>query len=297
MDKRRTTDNPKQPTSCCQQDMLINEKTKISTLLKHHPDALETIVTLSPDFRKLRSPILRKLMAGRTSIAMAAKVGGCKPEDFFKALAPLGFETDNTPVSLPDDGPNGNMPRPEYLQNIRPDRLVIFDVRVLLAEGNDPLKQIQQKVKSLRHEEVLVIINTFEPVPLIKLLEKQGFQAYVNFKDAEAIETYFYKTDPAGPPKEPVLAGEEISASEDWDAILKRFEGKLVEIDVRHLEMPMPMMTILENLEELPIEKALYVWHKRIPVFLLTELKDRAFDYRIREVRDGEVYLLIFKDA
>lgn len=74
--------------------MLINEQTKIAALLKHHPDALEAIVALSPDFKKLRNPVLRALMAKRTSIAMASKIGGCTPEDFFRVLAPLGFETD-----------------------------------------------------------------------------------------------------------------------------------------------------------------------------------------------------------
>lgn len=274
--------------------MLINEQTKIATLLKHHPDALETIVKLSPDFKKLRNPILRKLMAGRTSIAMASKIGGRKPEDFFEALAPLGFEADNTSVVPQENTVKQNAPRPEYLSNIQADRLVNFDVRAMLAEGNDPLKQIQQKVKSLRPGEVLVIVNNFEPVPLIKLLEKQGFRTYVNFIDADTIETYFYKTGPANTPKPE--AGEEEPVSEDWESLLKQYENSLTEIDVRHLEMPMPMMTILENLEVLPEERALYVHHKRIPVFLLTELKERAFDYRIREVREGEVYLLIFKN-
>lgn len=55
--------------------MVINERTKIGTILKHHPDALETIVALSPDFKKLRNPILRKLAAGRATIAMASKWG------------------------------------------------------------------------------------------------------------------------------------------------------------------------------------------------------------------------------
>jgi len=55
-------------------------------------------------------------------------------------------------------------------------------------------------------------------------------------------------------------------------------------------------MTILEALETLPADTALYVHHKRIPVFLLTELKERNFDYRIKEVSEGEVYLLIFKN-
>ena len=276
--------------------MLINEHTKIAALLKHHPDALETIVKLSPDFKKLRSPLLRKLMAGRTSIAMASKIGGCKPEDFFDALTPLGFKRDNAQVLPEENEVRKNTPKPEYLQNVQPDRLVNLDVRAILAGGNDPLKQIQQKVKSLRPGEVLVIVNNFEPVPLIKLLEKQGFESYVHFTNPDTIETYFYKTNSSKGSKVEVPASDEAPASGDWEAILKQYEHNLVEIDVRHLEMPMPMMTILENLETLPEEKALYVRHKRIPVFLLTELKDRSFDYRIREVADGEVYLLIFKN-
>ncbi|HUM65581.1 MAG TPA: DUF2249 domain-containing protein [Chitinophagaceae bacterium] len=275
--------------------MLINEQTKIATLLKQHPDALETIVKLSPDFKKLRNPVLRKLMAGRTSIAMASKIGGCKPEDFFRALAPLGFENDNTATAPQEDAAPKQMPKPECLQNLPPERLVNFDVRAVLAAGSDPLKQIQQKVKSLHAGEVLVIINNFEPVPLIKLLEKQGFHTYVDFKDADTIETYFYRTASEDAAKKEISVGEEAPASGDWEALVKRYENNLVEVDVRHLEMPMPMMTILENLEGLPEEKALYVHHKRIPVFLVTVLKGREFDYRIRQVRDGEVYLLIFK--
>jgi len=272
--------------------MLINEQTKIAALLKHHPDALETIVTLSPDFKKLRNPILRKLMAGRTSISMASKIGGCKPEDFFKALQPLGFEADTKGIiSLEKE--LERKPLPDYLKNIKPQQIISFDVRTILAEGNDPLRNIQEKVKALKTGEVLKIINTFEPVPLIKLLEKQGFKTHVDKLDTDIYETYFFKTDRANTDTE---LPENIPASGDWDLLLKQYENKLQEIDVRHLEMPMPMMTILEALETLPEDNTLYVHHKRIPVFLLTELKDRNFDFRIKEVQDGEVYLLIFKN-
>lgn len=277
--------------------MLINEKTKIAALLKHHPDALETIVTLSPDFKKLRNPVLRALMAGRTTIAMASKIGGCKPEDFFKALAPLGFKVDSSHTISPEDEAVKNNPKPDYLQNIPPEHIINFDVRAMLAEGNDPLKSIQQKIKSLNPGEVLLIINNFEPVPLIKLLEKQGFQTHVDFIDQDTIDTYFYKIAADDAPKKEVdVEAGDVSASGDWEILLKEYENNLVDIDVRHLEMPMPMMTILENMEVLPEGKALYVHHKRIPVFLLTELKEREFDYRIKEVQDGEVYLLIFKN-
>lgn len=63
--------------------MTINANTKIGAILKRHPAALDVIVGISPKFEKLRNPILRKLMAGRASIAMASKIGGCSVDVFF----------------------------------------------------------------------------------------------------------------------------------------------------------------------------------------------------------------------
>lgn len=271
--------------------MLINPQTKIAALIKHHPDALEAIVTLSPDFKKLRNPILRKLMAGRTSIAMASKIGGCSTADFFEKLRPLGFEVDSSP-EVEEELPK-QKPVPQFIKELKAEALVVLDVRQMLAEGNDPLKLIQRQVKSLQNGQVLKIINTFEPTPLIKLLEKQGFEAHTDVVAKDLIETYFFKTSVADTIPLETIVGE----NDDWEQLLQRFENRLHEIDVRDLEMPMPMMKILEELDKLPKEKALYVHHKRIPVFLLTELKDRHFDFRINEVADGEVYLLIFKNA
>ncbi|MBS1614494.1 MAG: DUF2249 domain-containing protein [Bacteroidetes bacterium] len=269
--------------------MTISEQTKIAVLLKHHPEALEAIVALSPDFKKLRNPVLRKLMAGRTSIAMAAKIGGCKPEDFGKALASFGFEWVSNKA---EENIVNRKPLPEFLKDLKPEQLVVLDVRSMLAEGNDPLSLIQQTVKQLQTGQVLQIINTFEPVPLIKLLERQGFASHIDAISADHVETFFYKKSDDTAAPELVAAPTDASG---WDELLTHFEGQLQPIDVRHLEMPQPMMQILEALEHLPEEKALYVQHKRIPVFLLTELKERHFDYRIKEVAEGEVYLLIFK--
>lgn len=271
--------------------MLIDKQTKIAVLLRHHPDALETIVKLSPDFKKLQNPVLRKLMAGRTSIAMAAKIGGCRPEDFFEKLKPLGFEV-NLQTAVAEETPGETKPIPVFLRELKEEDLVPLDVRPMLAAGEDPLKQIQQRVKDLKTGQVLKVINSFEPTPLVKLLEKQGFQFYVDNIREDWVETYFYKSSsaPASLPEA------DTSTSGDWDLCLKRFEKKLQPIDVRQLEMPQPMMAILEALDKLPRDHALFVHHKRIPVFLLTELKERDFEYRIQEAGDGEVHLIIFHD-
>ncbi|HNA34565.1 MAG TPA: DUF2249 domain-containing protein, partial [Flavobacteriales bacterium] len=84
-------------------------------------------------------------------------------------------------------------------------------------------------------------------------------------------------------------------SSDDFDARVEQFADRTTTIDVRHLEMPLPMLTILDALEHLPEGHALYVDHKRIPVFLLPELEERGFEYRVKEIADGDVKLFIFK--
>lgn len=267
----------------------INANTKIATLIKQHPDALETIVSLSPKFTKLRNPILRKVIAGRTSIAMASKLSGCSVDDFFRTLQPLGFDVDKTikVIHHSDD----DKPVPEFMQDIKAEKIIELDVRPAIESGKDPLNIIVQKVKSLQVGSVLKIINSFEPTPLIHLLGKQGFESFIETISDELVNTYFYKKAEPELPEKNVIAN-----AADWDEVLKRFDGKLETADVRTLEMPLPMHTILESLNNLPENKALYVYHKRIPVFLLPELEEQHFNYRIKEISDGEVHLLIYKD-
>jgi Uncharacterized conserved protein (DUF2249) len=86
-----------------------------------------------------------------------------------------------------------------------------------------------------------------------------------------------------------------VDAATGWEDVLLRFNNHIQTIDVRHLEMPQPMLTILAALESLPAETALLVHHKRIPVFLLPELSDRDFEYRIQETPGGSVNMIIYK--
>lgn len=268
--------------------MVINAKTKIGSILKEKSDALEAIISISPKFEKLRNPVLRKLMAGRTSIATASKIGGCKVSDFFVKLKPLGFDIDESQTSDTDSKEEV----PAFIRNLQKQFIEELDVRPLIDSGKDPLTAILQKINTLNAGQVLKIINSFYPEPLILLLKKQGFDAYADVIDDNLVETYFRKTDKA--------AGSGIERSEsemeNWNELMHRYEGRLEELDVRHLAMPLPMLTILEALEKIPADKALFVYHKRIPVFLIPELKERKFSYCIREISEGEVHLLICRD-
>lgn len=268
--------------------MTINANTKIANILKQNPKALDAIVSITPKFEKLRNPILRKVMAGRTTLTAASKLGGCSVEDFFAKLEPLGFDIDRHIKASEEE----KKPVPAFITSLTKEQLTELDVRPVIASGSDPLNIILERVKTVQPGQVLKIINTFEPTPLILMLEKKGFETYVDDIANNLVETYFHKT------------GKNISTdskieqpgSKDWDAILKSLGDQVQKIDVRHLEMPQPMLTILDALDRLQPGTALFVYHKRIPVFLLPELAQRGFDYRINEIKDGEVYLLIFKD-
>ncbi len=268
-------------------NMIVNTNTKIAALLKQSPGALEAIISINPKFEKLRNPLLRKLMAARTSIAMACKISGNKPEEFYAKLEPLGFEVD----AKPETDANEERPRlPAFFTNIKPGDVIELDVRPIIDAGNDPLRLITEKVKALPNGGVLKIINSFEPTPLILLLKKQGFEYYADTINDQLTETYIYKKGGAE------ISLDETTHTTDWDDCMQKFSDKMQTIDVRNLEMPKPMLAILGALDNLPTETALFIYHKRIPVFLLPELKERKFDYRIKEISDGQVHLLIFKE-
>lgn len=269
--------------------MVINANTKIASILKQNSKALDAIISISSKFEKLRNPLLRKLMAGRTTLSMASKLGGCTLNDFYKKLEPLGFEIDRRTVAEKEE----KKTVPDFIIGLSKQQVINFDVRNLIASGQDPLQQILDKLKTVGPGKALKIINTFEPTPLILMLEKKGFITYVDMMSNDHYETYFYKNVKENAP----LIEKQVNQQNDWEQLIGQFGSHIKTIDVRHLEMPRPMHSILEAMDDLPDATALFVYHKRIPVFLLPELKERGFDYRIKEISDGEIHLLIYKNG
>lgn len=266
----------------------IHANTKLSHLIKAHPNALEVITGIDPKLNKFKNPLLKRVLAGRTTLAMAAKIADCEIGVFYDRLRSLGFEIDAGSIAVEEN----KKKLPDFIAALAQDQIIDFDVRELLASGKDPLTLILGEVDSLPPGKALKVINTFEPVPLIIMLKKQGFQVCVDTLDNDLVETYFYKKSEN--------TSKQMEATENdgdgWEDILQLFGNNLVNVDVRNLEMPQPMLTILGELDKLPADMALHVYHKRIPVFLLPELGDRKFEYRIKEICEGEVQLLIFKN-
>lgn len=273
--------------------MEFNKQTKISDLIHHDKASIDAIASIAPPLKRLKNPILRKIMASRVTVQEAAKMGGCQVEDFIRVLKPLGYQYS---VTGHDDDKGDEEQLPDWLEEADESDIHTFDVRPIIEDGTDPLKAIMAEFKKVKPSGILCIINTFVPTPLIHLLEKkQAEKSYIKTINEKEYHTYFLKKGKTAVPDHLTESNVIMDDENSFDQVCGRFTtDKKKVIDVRHLEMPLPMQTILGELEELPVDAALYIHHKRVPIYLLEELADGDFEVHIHSIAEGNVKMLIF---
>ncbi len=270
--------------------MVVGPHTRIAALVKHNEASIDAIASLAKPLRKLRNPLLRRVMASRVTIAEAASIGGCELADFARVLEPLGFVFANGTPTDKEDQPDR---QPVWLHSASPTQVTHIDVRPIIASGGDPLQMILKRYKALSPGELLCVINSFVPYPLIKLLEEKGAQCFTE-RMGDSLHHTWFLNDPTAKADVTKEGNVTLHGEEGFSALLTRFDTSCVRhIDVRPLPMPLPMETILENLPALQPGEVLLVSHKRIPLYLLEELADADYAIHIYEAGEGDVRLLI----
>ena len=166
---------------------------------------------------------------------------------------------------------------------INTGKTVELDVRPILASGKDPFKDIMEKVKGLSDDETLLLINTFEPVPLYSVLGKKGFGHKTENENGEW-KIYFFKD--ANVSKEEKAPGNK----------QPEFNEEVFELDVRGLEPPEPMVKILETLPGLSDNTILLVHHHREPLMLYDKLAERGYSAIANKIEENYYKVVITKN-
>lgn len=267
--------------------MKINLNTRIKALLDENREpVINSLVKLNSNFSKLRNPILRNLLARRVTIAEACKIAKCNPADFLNSMKAIGFVVDeamNEPIAK-----KGNA-----IDFSRQTAVFELDVRPFLTKDQDPLKEILKRVNQLGVGERLKIINTFEPIPLINLLADKGFLYATETVNDELIITWFEKT---AQESTAIDEPQEIAQQHTFNKVFNQFQpDKIKYIDVRKLEMPQPLLRIMEQIENLNADELLYVYHKKTPVFLLPELRKKGLTFLLNQKATDQFDMLIYK--
>lgn len=265
--------------------MIVSAKSKISDIIKENIGAIDVIASINTHFQKLKNPLLRKLLAPRINVEEAAKIGGVKVTDILERLESIGFEIDkNSGEARTLDSALS----PSVNDFLSGHEVVYLNVKPMISDGHDPIKEILKSVGILKADQILCIINFFEPIPLMNLLKNKGFDSYTVVLEKDKLYHTFFKKVKEEKTVADLAA---IKSSRNFS-----FESRIVkEIDVRGMEMPLPMITIMNELPGLAGNEVLKVLHFRIPHLLLKELDQKGFNYKIEEYDDSLVLLYIYK--
>lgn len=169
--------------------------------------------------------------------------------------------------------------RPDDLDRLR---AVEVDVREDIRRGVEPFARIMTAVKALGEGEALLLRVPFEPKPLYDVLGRRGFVRWTERHSADDWSVWFYvDAATAAPPAAAAAPGAALPLT----------------IDVRGLEPPLPMVSVLERLEALGTEQTLEVIHDRRPMFLYAQLDERGFAHETDEPEPGMVRIRIRRRA
>lgn len=133
-----------------------------------------------------------------------------------------------------------------------------LDVRPVLARGGDPFPEIMTAKDRLTGGQALLLIAPFKPLPLFNLFTAEG---------------YGVQARQEGP--------------DEWHILFSPAEGTKAghsrELDVRHLEPPLPLETALKALSTLEREETLILHTRFRPAHLFEQIEDNGYEFETEE--------------
>jgi uncharacterized protein (DUF2249 family) len=159
---------------------------------------------------------------------------------------------------------------------------VTLDVREDLRRGREPFSKIMQAIAALKNGQDLVLIAPFKPAPLFGVLRQQGFSHEAAQTDEGDWKVRFFKTSKGTDAEAPQSVKAPPAVAKMMGA-----GAPMMEVDVRGLEPPEPLVNILEAVASLPVGAELRALTDRRPMHLYAQLEERGFTGETTEQTDG----------
>lgn len=265
---------------------MITKEMKISEVLAKYPETIDVFIKVSPHFKKLQNKVLRKVLASRVTVQQAASIAGVDLNNLlFELNKAINKEIIFNNESEEEKMNQTIVEKPEVLISIPQEKIIQLDARPIIDSGKDPFLDIMNKVKSLKDDEVLLIINSFEPIPLYTVLGNKGFNHWTE-KENGVFKVYFYKEKEIIQSK---ISTEQKSSSKEIDY------KNVIELDVRELTPPEPMMKILETLSQVDENTVLLIHHHREPMMLYPKLEERGYEATTNKIAENYYKVIITK--
>ncbi|MBI5480874.1 MAG: DUF1858 domain-containing protein [Deltaproteobacteria bacterium] len=165
----------------------ITPESRVGDILKHYPELEEVLMGLSPTFRALRNPILRRTVAKVATLRQVAKVGNLSVG---AVVGRLREAVGQAPEPYGDE-PASAEGRPAWADPAAVART--FDARPLIEDGGHPLERVMEDLAVLLEGEVYALVTPFVPQPLVDLARAKGFQTHSESEGPELWRTFFVR--------------------------------------------------------------------------------------------------------
>ncbi|MBS0010630.1 MAG: DUF1858 domain-containing protein [Bacteroidales bacterium] len=169
--------------------LIITPKTKIYDLLSDYPELEELLISMAPQFEKLRNPVLRKTITRITNLSQAAAIAGINVEEMVSTLRKEAGQEEMTFSSEMNRSYNTSVPawfdKNKVVNNI--------DIRVMLHDGEQPVHEVLASLKKLKDNEILKVIAPFLPAPLLDKSISLAYNHWVHKESEDEYWIYFSK--------------------------------------------------------------------------------------------------------
>ncbi len=177
--------------------------------------------------------------------------------------------------------------RPVWLLDTCHDDYITLDVRPILASGEDPLKQILAIASDISNDNILKVEAPFNPHPLRKMMASKGYDSYGVELGPRHWEVFFkFQKNVALPPLP------DVSSLPPFPLY---WQDNILEMDLRRLEPPNPMIAILKTIESGQAGEAFHVKLIRDPIYLYPELAERHWLAKVVEENENDLRVIIYK--
>lgn len=263
---------------------MITEDIRILKMVTEYPSTLEVLNKFSPLFKNQAKAEINNSIARRINVKQAAEIAGVDLTLLLNELnESINEESIPPKKNATKESKKMQNQKPEKLKKINAEKFLQLDVRPIIDSGKDPFLEIMSAVKSLKEDEVFHLINSFEPIPLYSVLEGRGFHHWTE-KDGNTFNVFFFRDSEPSDLPENFTTKEKIT-EKDFDNV--------IELDVRELAPPEPMMKVLENISRIDENTLMVVHHHRDPVLLYPKLEERGYSAMTNKITDDYYKVVI----
>jgi hypothetical protein len=168
----------------------ITPDSKLGELLERWPQLEAVLLDLSPHFRALRNPVLRRTVAKIATLRQVSTVSGVALGTLVTRLrAGAGL----APIAVDEEAGGAAPARPAWASEREVSRT--HDARAAIEAGEHPMPRVMADLAALAEGEVYALVTPFVPAPLVDLARGKGFVAFSVAEGDAIVRTYFRKEE------------------------------------------------------------------------------------------------------